>query len=103
MQDWMSKITMPQHELSDEDYKFIEKELGRSRSEVEALDKDGWIKLYNEILEIELAETPDSGGELSERGAAAINLVDTIWNPGDTPEGVAEWESDMSEDGGHAS
>ena len=54
------------------------------------------MDLFDKCQSIELEETPGSNSEvLSKRGETAIRICDLIWNPGNTPEGIAEHEAEM--------
>jgi len=69
-------------EFTDSDYKFIAKEFGLNRLEVDSLDETGIDELYNQCCSVEIDEayiacaTDDDA--LSDRGKMAVRLVDLI-------------------------
>jgi len=80
-------------EFTENDYVFFKNEFNLDRAEIDAMDDDAQDSLYAKCLDIELEETPDSGGELSDRGEMAVRLVDLIHGPYDS----AEFEAEMAE------
>ena len=87
---------MPQFEITEEAYAFILHEFGLGKAQLVDLDQDSWEKLFEDLQEIELAELKDDG--ITERGRLAADVCDMIWNPGKSPEGIAEYEKEMAED-----
>jgi hypothetical protein len=74
-------------DFTDNDYKFFNDEFGFDRSAIDTMESDEQSDLYDKCLEIELAETPGSNNEtMSERGQAAVRLVDLIHGPYDSEE-----------------
>jgi hypothetical protein len=77
--------------FADNDYAFMNHELGLSREVIDALDEDGLSDLYDKLCEIEIDETiKHLDDELSERGEMAVHLIDVIHGPYDSTEFDAE-------------
>ena len=59
-------------------YKFIQNELDVDRETINRMNEDELDSFYEMVLGIELAETPSSSGEMSQRGETAVEIVNII-------------------------
>lgn len=67
--------------LSQEQFDFIEKEIGKTHENVAAMTESEISDLYDAICDIEVEMTIDAGdGELSERGKIAESIVTIVGN-----------------------
>ena len=83
-------------EFTDEGYQFFLDEFGLDRAAIDSLKtEDEQYELYEKCIEIEIEETI-AGDPISKRGEMAADLADMIYNPGATPEGIAEYEAEMA-------
>ena len=81
--------------FTDEQYAFLKAELGCCKSEVDLMSEDDLFAVFDQCQEIEVSEAATDTDSVSDRCRIAADICDVIYNPGATPEGIAEYEADM--------
>jgi len=64
--------------FTDGHYEFLLKELGATKEKLKGMNETQLDDFYEKVLDIELAETPDSGIEMSQRGKVAVEIVNIM-------------------------
>ena len=65
-------------EMTDEQIEFLTREFGLAVEDLEALDDDGWEKVYNDCANIEIKESMEHPDEETERCRIASEIVDIL-------------------------
>jgi hypothetical protein len=80
--------------FTETEAKFLKSEFGLTVENVLSMSESELDKLYDDCIEIEIAETYDAGdSELSERGQSAVGIVDALHGEYDSTEYDNEMQS----------